>query len=109
MKESTRAFHNDVLENYRTLMFETLVFPTNITSESVKVFTFENENGEQLEALRGYLASKEIKGKIQKYFFEEYYQIEENGKMVTKHLFDVLPLRVLSGEDVYLKESSTKK
>jgi len=96
MREQTRAFHNDVLENFQTLMYQTLVFPTNITSESVKVFTFENENGEQLEALRGYLASKEIKGKIQKYFIDE-------------EIYDSMPIRVNDFEEIYLKESPTKK
>jgi len=77
-------------------MFKTLVHPSNITSESVKVFTFENENGEQLEALRGYLASKEINGKVQKYFIDE-------------NIYDSMPIRVNQFEEIYLKESPTKK
>ena len=48
MKESNQKFHNDTIEEYQSLMFETLVHPNNITSESVKLFTFENQNGEEI-------------------------------------------------------------
>ena len=96
MKESNQKWHNDTIEQYQSIMFETLVYPNNITSESIKLFTFENNLGEELEPLRGYLASKEIKGKICKYFIDE-------------EILEEMPIRVTQFEEVYLKDSATKK
>ncbi len=96
MKESRRKWHLDVLTLHETIMFETLVHRENITSDSVKVFTFEDKYGMEMESMKGYLAFKEIKGKMHKYFIEDKYH-------------DLMPLRMNSCEEMFLEDNSNRK
>ena len=96
MKENIRRWHNDVLAAHSAIMFDTLVHDFSIITDSVKSFTFEDEDGNELEALRGYLALKETKGKKVKYFIEEKF-------------YDELPIRIKESREVYLSESSNRK
>ncbi len=97
MKESTRKWHVDVLTLHEAILFETLVHKENIVSDSVKVLTFEDKYGmEHNETMRGYLAIKEINGKMHKYFIEEKY-------------YDLMPLRMNNCEEMFLKESTIRK
>ena len=77
-------------------MFETLIHPHNIPVKKIKSWVFEDEEGNETEALRGYLAYKEVKDVVNTYFIEEQF-------------FNSLPIRVNETEDLLLKESSTKK
>ena len=95
MRIENQRWHNDVLSYYREIMFTTLVYPYHLVSNSVAWFIFENEEGE-LPPKKGYIAAKEINGKIVKYFIDEEYR-------------DLMPLRVEDTEELWLKESSTKK
>ncbi len=96
MREETRRFHCDVINLHEAIMFETLVYKENITSDSVKVFTFEDEYGMEMEPMRGYIASKEIKGKLYQYFIEEKY-------------YDSMPLRMNDCVELFLKENTIRK
>ena len=96
MRIETQKWHNDVISAYKSLMFETLIHSSNIASKKCQIFNFEDESGNQLEPLRGYLAAKEIDEKICTYFIEE-------------HIFAGMPIRINNYEELYLKENSTKK
>ena len=96
MKEEARKFHNDAIALHNATMFDTLVHKHNIITDSVKSFTFEDEYGQELEPMRGYIAMKDVDGKKTKYFVEE-------------EFYDELPIRAGKSEELYMSESSTKK
>ena len=96
MRKETQRFHNDVLAMHQAILFDTLVYPHNLITDSIKSFTFEDVNGAETEPIRGYLALKETKGKKEKYLIEE-------------EIYEHMPVRVNDVEELYLKESSTRK
>lgn len=96
MKLENQKYHLDVLSLHQAIMFETLVHQENIISDTVKVFTFEDKDSNEIEPLKGYLAVKEIKGTLHKYFIEEKYR-------------KLMPLRMNNCEELYLKESTQRK
>ncbi len=96
MKPQTQKWHNDTLSTHSTNMFETLLHQHNLITDSVKAFTFQDENENETNPLRGYLALKETNGKKHKYFLEETH-------------YDNLPVRMDDCTELYLKDSSTRK
>ncbi len=96
MREEIQRYHNDCLATHQSIMFETLLHRHNIISESVQALTFEDSEGSETDPLKGYLALKQVGHKKVKYFLEE-------------EFFDELPIRVNDTEELYLKDSKTKK
>ena len=97
MDEKSRKYHSDVIRMFNSIMFETLIHKHCITTDTVKIFTFEDEYGENIQKLfRGYLASKEMNGHTKKYFIDEEFYKE-------------LPIRVNSDTEVYMKEGAKSK
>ncbi len=96
MREKIQRFHNDVISLHNINLFETLVYPFNIITDSVKSFIFEDINQEDTEPLRGYIALKDYDGKKVKYFIEDKF-------------YDKLPIRLNDCEELYFKESANRK
>ena len=99
MRQEVQLYHNDILALHQAIMFETLVYPHNIITDTVKSFVFEREDTEdpeKTEPLRGYLAMKEVGGTKVKYFIEDQF-------------FKELPIRVNTTEELFLPESSNRK
>jgi hypothetical protein len=96
MRELTKGYHNDVLAIHNAIMFDTLIYPFNITTETAKKFTFEDQDGSELREQKGYLALKEIDGKKQKYFIPD-------------EIYSQLPVRINQAEEIYLKDSTRAK
>lgn len=97
MKESNQRWHNLVLAEFQAQMYEELIQPSNIISETVKTYEFEDDEGVPLnQPMRGYFAMKDIDGKNQKYFIPE-------------DLRDELPIKVQSTQELLFKVSSKTK
>jgi len=92
MREENKKWHTMTLQAYDASMFETLIYPYNIITESVKSYTFENEEGESTKPYKGFFAMKDIDGKNIKYFIEE----DDINKM---------PIRIDGIDEVYYKDS----
>jgi len=96
MKKENQRFHLDTLSMHEGLMFESLIYPHNIISETVKSLVFETRDGEELSPMRGYFAIKEVDGTRNKYFINE-------------EFYDKLPLRANDCEELYFKDSARSK
>lgn len=96
MREIAQRFHNDSIAIHNATMFDTLVHRHNIITDSVKSFVFEDQYGQELEAMRGYIAMKDADGRKTKYFVED-------------EFYDELPIRVNDSEEVFMGESAIKK
>ena len=96
MRKETQKYHHDSLALHQSIMFETLIHQHNLVTDTMKAYTFENEDGFETEPLRGYLALKEAGGKKYKYFIEE------------EHI-DKLPIRAKDCEEYYLVETAKRK
>jgi len=78
-------------------MFETLLDKHHIITETMKQYTFEDEQGFPLsKELRGYFAVKESEGRKKKYFIDE-------------TLYKKLPIKINKAEEIFYKEGSRSK
>ncbi len=94
MRQEIQKFHSVTLAYHQASMFESLIYPHHIISESSKNYLFEDEYGVDLDKpLRGYFAIKEVDGKKLKYFIEEDY-------------FSELPIKVNESEEIFFKDSA---
>lgn len=96
MKPELQKWHNLTLAYYNAQMFDYLIHPYNIISESSKNYTFEDENGQELVPMRGYFAMKDVDNKKTKYFIEEQY-------------YEELPIRVIETKEIYFKDNARTK
>ena len=97
MRESIQKWHSIVLQTYQALMFESLIHPHNIVTESIKSYVFEDKEELELpERLEGSFAVKDIRGIKTKYFIDKDYLFE-------------LPIRVEKTEEMFYKDSARSK
>jgi len=96
MKETTRKWHNSVLEAHNAIMFESLVYPHNIITTTSAQWILEDKDGMEQEPIKGYFALKDVNGKKCRYFIED-------------DIYDKLPVRVEDNEAMLFKDSSKKK
>jgi hypothetical protein len=97
MREEAKKWSLDVLQMHSALMYDTLIHSHNITTEHLKQYEFEDQEGLELpQPLKGYFAVKEVDGKKVKYFVESQFLSE-------------LPIRVNDTETLLFKESSRSK
>jgi len=103
MRKEIQHWHSMVLATYQAIMFDSLIHPHNITTESAKTYEFEDEdeapsrNPNHPKGLfRGYMAMKDVDGKKTKYFLEESY-------------YKDLPIRVEQHDEVFYKDNARVK
>jgi len=97
MREEIQRFHSLTLQTHNAILFESLIYPHNITTESAKSYQFEDKEGLELaRQLRGYFAMKDVDGKKSKFFIEEQY-------------YHDLPIRVNQYEEIFYKDSARAK
>ena len=93
MRQEVQKWENMVLSAYQAGMYESLIHVHNITTESSKHYSFEDEHEIELPLqLRGYFAFKDLDGKKSKFFIEEKYYHE-------------LPIRVNAYEEIFFRDS----
>jgi len=95
MKEDNQKWHLDVLAMHQNIMFETLIYPFHLITDTSKEFTLLDHNNQEYTA-RGYLAVKEVNNKKIKYFIQE-------------DFIDSLPIRVDNVAEVFLQDAHKVK
>lgn len=97
MREEAKRWHLNALSTHQNILFETLIYPHHIVTESVKSIVFETCDGLDCEPIRGFFAVKENKdGKKVKYFIEE-------------ELFEELPIRADNIQELYFADNQKSK
>ena len=77
MRTEIQQWHMETLSAYNQLMFDTLIYDYNISTDTLKEIEFENDEGMPCKPIRGYFAVKDKR----KYWIEEQF-------------LDKLPLRM---------------
>lgn len=96
MREEIQKFHLNTLAMYQKSMYSTLLYPHHIITEIPSVFIFYNADEEPYKSMRGYLAVRDAEIRKIKYFIDE--------KVIPR-----LPIRINQSEEIFLKETSSKK
>lgn len=95
MREEIKKFHNHVLSLYGSMMFNNLVYPHNLVTDTPKEFIMLDDKNDEWKS-RGYIAIKEVEGRKLKYFLQE-------------KLRDCMPLRVENTKEFFLQDSTKVK
>jgi len=96
MREEIQRFHSITLQTYQSIMFDTLIHPHNIITETAKQFTFENQEGAEMKPIKGFFAIKDVEGDKQKYF-------------ISTEMRKQMPIRVNESEEVFFKDNSRSR
>lgn len=95
MRTEIEKWHLSVIALHSANMFDNLIWPFNLTTETAKQFTFEDKAGEEPE-VKGYFAMKEVDGRKIRYFLED-------------DIINHLPVRANTTEEWLYKESARAK
>ena len=94
MKEESKPYHMKVLAQHQANMYNTLIWHSNLITETACKFKLEDEN-EAEKDFRGYFALKERDGRKVRYFMED-------------DIIPQLPIRVKDSEEWFYKDSTRK-
>jgi hypothetical protein len=70
MREEVRKFHLHSLSIHASTMYDTLIYPHNIITDTVRLYTLLDDKNDEWNG-RGYIAIKEIDGQKIRYFIQE--------------------------------------
>ena len=87
MNEKTRKWHLDVISCHNQKLYDSLIYPHNISSQTLKIveFNLPDEDEQKTAPLRGYFAVKDNL----KYWIDE-------------KLFDKLPIRITGDKEEFV-------